>query len=71
MPELTIHLDDELERKLNRLAKRSGRSKSEVAEDAVRRQVNIERLTKLRQLAMPYAAATGHVVDDDLFREAT
>lgn len=71
MPSLTIRLDDQLERKLTRLAKRTGRSKSEIARDAVRRQVHIERFSELRHLAMPYAASAGYLVDDDLFRDDT
>lgn len=71
MPTLTIRLDDELERKLTRLAKETGHSKSEIARDAVWRRVHIERFSELRQLAIPYAAAAGYRVDDELLRDDT
>ena len=59
MATLTIRLDDKLEREIARLAKRMGRSKSEIAREALRRQ------------AMPYAAAAGYLTDEDVFRDVS
>ena len=43
MGTLTIRLDDKLERELARLAEKTGGTKSEVARDALRRQLTIQR----------------------------
>lgn len=67
MGTLTIRLDDKLDRELARLAKRTGRTKSEVAREALRRQLAIQQFRVLRRAAMPYAAAAGYLTDDDVF----
>ena len=71
MPTLTIRLDDKLDRKLARLAKRTGRTKSEVAREALRRQLAIQTFRALRRYAMPYAAAAGYLTDEDVFRSVS
>lgn len=71
MGTLTICLDEKLERELTRLAKRSGRSKSEVAREALRRQLSIQRFRALRREAMPYAAVAGYLTDEDVFRDVS
>jgi hypothetical protein len=49
------------------LAKRTGRTKSDVARDALRRQLTIQAFRRLRRKAMPLAAAAGYLVDEDVF----
>jgi len=71
MGTLTIRLDEKLDRALARLAKQTGRTKSEVAREALRRQLSIQRFRKLRQTAMPYAAAAGYLTDEDVFRDVS
>ena len=71
MGTLTIRLDDKLDRDLTRLAKRSGRTKSEVAREALRRQLSIQQFRALRNAAMPYAAAAGYLTDEDVFRDVS
>ena len=71
MSSLTIRLDDKLERQLARLAKQTGRTKSEVAREALRRQLAIHQFRTLRRAAMPYAAATGYLTDEDVFRDVS
>jgi len=68
MGTLTVRLDDKLDRELMRLAKRTGRSKSEVAREALRRQLAIQQFRRLRRKIMPYAAAAGYLIDEDVFR---
>ena len=69
MGTLTIRLDEKLDRELARLAKQTGRTKSEVAREALRRQMVIQRFRALRREAMPYAAAAGYLTDEDVFRD--
>lgn len=48
MTTLTIRLDEKLERALDRLAKSTGRSKSDLAREALKRQVAVARFRELR-----------------------
>lgn len=71
MGTLTIRLDDKLDRELARLAKQTGRTKSEVAREALRRQLLVQRFRSLRQELMPYAEAAGWLTDEDVFRDVS
>jgi predicted transcriptional regulator len=65
---LTIRLDRELDRQLGRLAKRSGRSRSEIARDALRRQLAVLQFEEARKQILPFAEARGFLTDEDVFR---
>ena len=65
---LTIRLDRDLERQLARLAKRSGRSRSEIARDALRRQLAVLQFEDVRKRVMPFAEARGFLTDEDVFK---
>ena len=66
---LTIRLDKDLDRMLNRLCKRTGQSRSDVVRQAVRREVSLRRFEDLRRRALPFAEARGFLTDEDVFRE--
>ena len=68
---LTIRLDPALERQLSRAAKRSGRSRSELVRDALRRQLALTQLDELRRRIMPLAEARGYLTDEDVFRDVS
>lgn len=68
MSTLTIRLDTKLEKALDRVAKSTGRTKSEIAREAVRRQVAVERFREHRRKTLPFAEAQGLVTDEDVFR---
>src|ERR687888_2799822 len=68
---LTIRLDPELDRQLNRLAKRTGRSRSDVAREALRRQLAVAQFEDLRRRIMPLAEAQGYLTDEDIFRNVS
>jgi predicted transcriptional regulator len=65
---LTIRLDPKLEKALERLARRTGRTKSAIARDALRRQVALTRFRELRRGTLPFAEAQGLLTDEDVFR---
>ena len=69
MTTLTIRLDEKLGRELDRMARQTGRPKSELAREALRRQLAIEKFRKLRQRLVPYAEAAGWLTDEDVFRD--
>ena len=64
MTTLTIRIDEKLGQELDRLARQTGRPKSEVAREALRRQLAIEKFRKLRQRLVPYAEAAGWLTDE-------
>jgi predicted transcriptional regulator len=66
---LTIRLDGNLDRQLAQIAKRTGRTRSEVVRDAVRRQLALAQFQDLRRRVMPLAEARGYVTDEDVFRD--
>ena len=68
MTTLTIRLDPALEKALERLARTTGKSKSEIAREALRREIAVTRFRELRRKALPFAEAQGLVSDDDVFR---
>jgi predicted transcriptional regulator len=68
---LTIRLDPALERQLEAVARASGRSKSEVVRDALRRQLALARFEGLRRRTLPFAEARGYLTDEDVYRDVS
>ena len=68
---LTVRLDPDLEKQLERAAKRSGRSRSEIVRDALRRQLAVAQFEDLRKRIMPFAEAAGYLTDEDVFRDVS
>jgi len=68
---VTIRLDPELEKQLDRAAEQSGRSRSDVVRDALRRQLALSRFDELRRRIMPFAEARGYLTDEDVFRDVS
>ena len=68
MTTLTIRLDPKLEKALARIARSTGRTKSEIARAAIERQVAVARFRELRRKTLPFAESQGLVTDEDVFR---
>ena len=64
-------MDSDLEDLLTKTSKRAGVSRSELARQALRRQLRISQLDALRERTMPFAEARGFLTDDDVFKEMT
>ena len=64
---LTIRLDKDLDDLLTKASKRSGKNKSEIAREALRRQLRLERFEELRKRVMPFAEGRGYLTDEDIF----
>jgi len=64
---LTIRLDEELDSLLRKAAERLGSSRSDVAREALRRQLHLIQLEDLRRRIMPFAEARGILTDEDVF----
>ena len=71
MTTLTIRLDDRLDAQLRELAARTGKGKSELVREAIRRQIAITRFEDLRQRLAPFAEARGWLTDEDVFEEVS
>lgn len=67
MSTLTIRLDARLEKALCRIAKSTGRTKSEIAREALERLVSVARFRELRRKVLPFAEAQGLVTDENVF----
>lgn len=63
---VTIRLDTDLQRLLDRVCKQSGRTRSDIVRDALRRQLSLIRFEQLRRQAMPFAEARGYLTDADV-----
>ena len=66
---LTIRLDESLQRELDRLTLETGRTRSDLARDALRRQLAVLRFEQLRSKVLPLAEAQGLLTDEDVFSE--
>ncbi|HUT83017.1 MAG TPA: CopG family transcriptional regulator [Thermodesulfobacteriota bacterium] len=64
---LTIRLDKDLENLLSKASKQSGKNRSEIAREALRRQLRISQFEALRKRIMPFAEASGFLTDEDVF----
>lgn len=64
---LTLRLDKDLFHLLSKASQRAGRSRSDVAREALRRQLRLSEFESLRRRALPYAAARGFLTDEDVF----
>ncbi|HDM78565.1 MAG TPA: CopG family transcriptional regulator [Deltaproteobacteria bacterium] len=63
----TIRLDKELDELLAKVSKRSGKNRSEIAEEALRRHLHLEQFEELRKRIIPFAEACGLLTDEDHF----
>jgi Arc/MetJ-type ribon-helix-helix transcriptional regulator len=64
---LTIHLDDPTAQLLEAVCADTGRSRSEVVRDALRRQLRLMRFERLWRQALPFGEAAGWRNEDDVF----
>jgi predicted transcriptional regulator len=68
---LTIRLDKDLDNLLNKASRQSGKSRSEVAREALRRQLRLVQFEALRKKIMPFAEAKGYLTDEDVFQDVS
>ena len=68
---LTIRLDKDLEKMLTKASKQSGKTWSEIAREALRRQLRISQFKNLRKRIIPFAEARGFMTDEDLFSKVS
>jgi predicted transcriptional regulator len=66
---LTIRLDKDLDALLTKASQRSGKNRSVIARDALRRQLRLEQFEEIRKRVMPFAEARGYLTDEDVFSQ--
>lgn len=72
MSTITIRLDKSLATLLARVSRQSGRNRSDVVREALRRQLAIQSFEeRLRKRAAPFAEAAGCLTDEDVFRDVS
>ena len=64
---LTIRLDKDIDELLTKSSILSGRNRSEIVREALRRQLRQEQFELLRKRIMPFAEARGYLTDEDIF----
>lgn len=65
---ITIRLDESLEELLDQVCRESGRSRSEVVRDALRRQLTVQLFDEARRKVLPFAEAQGILTDEDIYK---
>ena len=65
---VTIRLDPSLERMLDQVCRATGRSRSDVVREALRRQLFLDLLDEARRQLIPIAEAQGIFTDEDVFK---
>ena len=68
---LTIRLDKRLQTALDKARKASGKTRSEIAREALERQLRLVQYESLRKRVMPFAEARGYLTDEDVFKEVS
>jgi predicted transcriptional regulator len=68
---LSIRLDEDLEKLLSIASKQTGRSRSDVAREALRRQLRLIQFETIRRRIMPFAEARGFLTDEDVFSKVS
>ena len=54
---------------LTKASKRSGKNRSVIAREALRRQLRLEQFEEIRKRVMPFAEARGYLSDEDIFAQ--
>ena len=66
-----MRLDSDLDALLAKLVEQTGRSRSELAREALRRQLGLVEFEQQRRRVLPFAEARGYLTDEDVFRDVS
>jgi predicted transcriptional regulator len=69
MATVTVRLQRDLDKQLDRVSKQTHRTRSDVVRDALRRQFALLRFEDSRRQLKPIAEAAGYLTDEDVFRD--
>jgi predicted transcriptional regulator len=68
---VTIRLEPELQKLLDKVCKQWGRTRSDILREALKRQLSIIRFEQLRRQVLPFAEARGYLVDEDVIKDVS
>jgi len=68
---LTLRIDARLAKVLARACNSTGRSRSDIVREAIKRQLALMQSEQLRRKIMPFAEAKGYLTDEDIFRDVS
>jgi predicted transcriptional regulator len=71
MKTLTIRLDEKLDRELANLARRTQRTRSDLAREMLRRRLVVEKFEEARRRIVHCAEKAGYLTDEDVFRDVS
>jgi predicted transcriptional regulator len=63
---VTIRVEPDLQKLLDKVCKQSGRTRSDIVRDSLKRQLSITRFEQLRRQVLPFAEARGYLTDEDV-----
>ena len=58
-------MEPDLQKLLDEVCKQSGRTRSDIVRDSLKRQLSIIRFEQLRRQILPFAEAQGYLTDED------
>ena len=68
---ITVRVDEDLVPLLDDVCRNSGRTRSEVMREALRRHLEQLKFEQLRRGVMPFAEARGYLTDEDVFEKVS
>ena len=68
---ITVRLEHDLEPLLDEVCRRSGRTRSDVVREALRRYLAQLRFEQLRRRVMPFVEVRGYLTDEDVFNKVS
>lgn len=63
---VTIRIEPDLRKLLDKVCKQSGRTRSDVVRDSLKRLLSIIRFEQLRRQVLAFAEARGYLTDEDV-----
>jgi len=63
---VTIRIEPGLQKLLDKVCKQTGRTRSDIVRDSLKRQLSIIRFEQLRREVLPFAEARGYLTDEDV-----
>jgi hypothetical protein len=63
---IKIRMEPDLQKRLDKVCKQSGRTRSDIIRDSLKRRLSIIRFGQLRRLVLPFAEACGYATDEDV-----
>lgn len=68
---VTVRVDRELKPTLDKVCRRTGRSRSAIVREALARYLALAEFEELRRKGIPYAERKGYFTDEDIFEDVS